>query len=156
GVGGTLFHLRIRGLLLETGAAHGRDTAAVAHAEGHHLEALLPGQFPDIRRRLIGDSAARHQTAVLRITERPCTLSEFGRVGRGRPGLTVLRYFTAAIQVVEQHELLGQRVLVRRDIPPEERQGRIAVPLFQIAVHLVVSAVLFHDEQDVLYRRSLT
>ena len=93
--------------------------------------------------------------AVPRVAERPGALRELGRVGRRRPGLAVLRDFAAAVEVVEQHELLGERVLVRRDVAAEERQARIAVALLQIAEHLIVGAVLFHDEEDVLDRRRL-
>ncbi len=150
----TLLHLRIQVALLEPRAADLGDAAAVAHAERLHLEAVLFRELPDVGRRLFGDSAAGDERAVSRVAQRPRALREIGRVGRRRPGLAVLRHFAAAIQVVEQHELLGQRVLVRRDVAAEQRQARIAVALLEIAEHLIVGAVLFHDEQDVLDRRA--
>ena len=147
--------MRIDGLLLEARAADLGDAAAVAHAERHHLEAVLLRELPDVGRGLIGNAAAGDERAVLRVAQRPRALGELGRVGRRRPGLAVLRDFAAAIQVVEQHELLGQRVLVRRDVAAEERQARVAVALLQVAEHLIVGAVLFHDEEHVLDRRAL-
>ena len=91
---------------------------------------------------------------MLRVAQGPRALREVGRVGRRRPGLAILRHFAAAVEVVEQDELLGQRVLVRRDVAAEQRQARIAVALLQIAEHLIVGAVLFHDEEHVLDRRA--
>jgi hypothetical protein len=46
-------------------------------------------------------------------------------------------------------------MLVRRDVAAEQRQAGIAVALFEIAKHLIVGAVLFHDEEDVGDRRAL-
>ncbi|MEX1103542.1 MAG: hypothetical protein WED87_04785, partial [Dehalococcoidia bacterium] len=56
----------------------------------------------------------------------------------------------AAIEVVEERELLGQGVLVRRDFAPEEAELRLAVPLLDVAEELVVRAVFFDDVNDVL------
>ena len=50
---GALLHHRIQGLLLEAGAANLGDPAAVAHAERHHLQAMLLRQLPDVRRGLL-------------------------------------------------------------------------------------------------------
>jgi hypothetical protein len=154
--GRPLFDLGIGRPLLEPGTADLRDAAAVAHAERLHRQPLLPRQLPDVRRRLIRDPAAGDERAVLRVAERPRALRELGRVRRRRPGLSVLRDFTAAIEVVEQHELLGERVLVRRHVASEERQAGIAVALLQITEHLIVGPVLFHDEEHVRDRRRLS
>ena len=54
------------------------------------------------------------------------------------------------IEVVEQHELLGQPVLVRRHVFAEHHQRRIAVALLHVAQHLIVGAVLLDDEDHVL------
>ena len=40
-------------------------------------------------------------------------------------------------------------MLIRSDVAPEQRQAGVAIALFQIAEHLVVGPVLFHDEQHV-------
>ena len=41
------------------------------------------------------------------------------------------------VVVAEQDELLGQRVMIRRDVASELDQRRIAVALRQVAEHLI-------------------
>src|SRR5215471_8189143 len=60
------------------------------------------------------------------------------------PGPTVAADFAAYVEVVEQHETLCQGVLVWGHVVPKQDQTRVAVPLRQIAKHLIVSAVLFY------------
>ena len=55
-----------------------------------------------------------------------------------------------AIGVIEQDELAGQLVLVGRNALAENAEGGIAVALFHVTQHLVVSAVLLDDIHDVL------
>ena len=71
------------------------------------------------------------------------------------PAVTERRLITGAVIVVEQPELLDQRVVIRRHVAPELHQRRIAVALRHIAEHLVVGAVLLDDVEDVLDRRAL-
>ena len=58
--------------------------------------------------------------------------------------------FALDIKVIEQHELAGQGVMVRRDRVGEEAQVRVAVAFLDVAEDLVVGAVLFDDVEYVL------
>src|SRR2546422_3074530 len=51
------------------------------------------------------------------------------------------------LEVVEQHELAGQAVLVRGHVLAEQAQARVAVPLFHVAEDLVVAAVLLDEDR---------
>ena len=53
------------------------------------------------------------------------------------------------VGIVQQHELAGQLVLVRRDPFAKDAQLRIAIPLRHVAQHLIVGAVFFDDVDDV-------
>ncbi len=59
------------------------------------------------------------------------------------------------VVVVEQHELLRKRVVVRRHVAPEQHERRIAVPLRHVSEHLVIGAVLLDDVEDVPDRGGL-
>ena len=61
----------------------------------------------------------------------------------------------AAIEVVEQHELVDQLVMVGRHLLAEDAQIGVAVAPLHVAEHLVVGAVLLDDVQHVLDRRGL-
>ena len=65
------------------------------------------------------------------------------------------RLIAGTVVVVEQRELLGQRVVIRRDVASELHERRIAVALRHVAEHLIVGAVLLDDVEDVLDRRPL-
>jgi hypothetical protein len=54
------------------------------------------------------------------------------------------------MEVVEQNELLGQRVVVRRHLAPVHQQRRIPPPALDVREHLVVRPVLFDQQEDVL------
>ena len=69
------------------------------------------------------------------------------------PLVAVGRHDAVAVVVVEQHEALGQRVLVGRHLAPEDAQARVAVGLREVAEDLVVGAVLLEHVDDVLDRR---
>ena len=56
----------------------------------------------------------------------------------------------AAIEVVEQRELAGQGVQVRRDLLSEHHQLGLSPALFDIAEDLIVGAVFLDDVDDVL------
>ena len=60
------------------------------------------------------------------------------------------------VGVVIEPELVGQRVLVRRDGLAELGQARVAVALGDVAVELVVGPVLLDQEKHVLDRRRIT
>jgi hypothetical protein len=66
--------------------------------------------------------------------------------------VAVVAHLRVDVEVVEQHELAGERVRVRRDLLSEQGQVRVAVPLRQVAQDLVVGAVLADDVEDVLDR----
>jgi hypothetical protein len=65
------------------------------------------------------------------------------------------RLVAGTIVVIEQRKLLGERMMIRRDIAPELHERGIAVALRHIAEHLIVGAVLLEDVEDVLDRRTL-
>src|SRR5262249_3742420 len=75
---------------------------------------------------------------------------EVGSVGRRAPGMTILRNLAVAVEVIEQYELLGDRVVIRRDFAAEENQAGVAVALGDIAENLDVRAILLDDVEDVL------
>src|SRR5262245_42731872 len=56
----------------------------------------------------------------------------------------------AGVEIVEQHVFFGQGVMVGRDVAPIHDEFRVAVALRQIAKNLVVSAVFFDYEKDML------
>ena len=61
--------------------------------------------------------------------------------------------FAIAVEVIEDDILLGQGVLIRRDLFAEDGQLRIAVGVWQVAELLIVGPVLLDDVDDVLDRR---
>ena len=61
----------------------------------------------------------------------------------------------ADIEVVEQHEVIGDLVMIGRDVLAEEHQRRVAIALLDIAENLVVGAVFLHDVDDVLDGRGI-
>ena len=68
----------------------------------------------------------------------------------GRPVPSVATDFAAVVEVIEQDEPLDHCVKIGRDLPAEDAAGRIAIPLRQIAQHLIVCAVLLHDVHHML------
>ena len=78
-----------------------------------------------------------------------------GDVAFIRPLVALSAEGSVAIQIIEQHELLSQRVMIRRDLGAEHGERRVAVTALQIAQHLIVGAVLFDDVDDVLEQRTL-
>ncbi len=68
----------------------------------------------------------------------------------GHPRVPVGGDHAVAVEVVEQHELLGQRMQVGRRLAPEDAELRIAVPPADVAKDLVVGAVLFDDVDNML------
>ena len=88
-----------------------------------------------------------------RVGQGPVAGDVIGVVGHRRPGMAVGRDVPVAVQVVQQHELLGQLVMVGRHVAAEHHQRRVAVAPGQVAEDLVVGAVLLDDVEDVLDRR---
>src|SRR5262249_39117167 len=84
---------------------------------------------------------------------RPTALGEVGGVSGGRPGMPVDAYFAVAIEIVQDHKLLRQAVLVGSNLAPKDGQAGIPVAFGQIAEYLIVGAVLFDDVDDVLNGR---
>ena len=66
--------------------------------------------------------------------------------------MAVPRNLAVAIQVVEQHELAGELVVVGRHLLAEHHELGIAVPFFDVAEHLIVGAILFDDVNHVFDR----
>ncbi len=55
--------------------------------------------------------------------------------------MPVRRVRAVAVEVVQQRELLGQRVVVRRHLPPEDAKARVPVSPAQVAEELVVYVI---------------
>jgi len=56
----------------------------------------------------------------------------------------------ASVEIVEQHVLLGQGVVIRSDLTAVEDQLGVPIAFGDIAEDLVVGAVFLDDEEDVL------
>ena len=63
--------------------------------------------------------------------------------------MAIRRLAAGSIDIVEEREALDQRMLVGKG-GGENRQRRIAVAPRHVSQHLVVGAVLFDDQKDVL------
>ena len=108
-----------------------------------------PGGLEQVPFRRIGDAA------VAAVAERPDPLDEVAGVGPHRPFVPVGADLALDVEVVEQHELAGQGVVVGRDRLGEQADARLAVALGHVAEDLVVGAVLLDDVDDVLDRRGV-
>ena len=62
------------------------------------------------------------------VIRRPQLFVEVGRVGRVRPQVAIHANLAIAIQVVEQHELRGQGVMIRSDFLAEDGETRSPSP----------------------------
>ena len=106
-----------------------------------------PGGLVDGTLRRIGNAA------VAAIAQRPDPLDEVGGIGAHRPFVAVGADLAVDVEVVEQHELAGQGVMVGRDRLGEQAEVRVAVAFGHVAEDLVVGAVLLDDVDDILDRR---
>ncbi len=97
----------------------------------------------------IGDAA------IAAIAERPDPLDEVAGIGPHRPFVAVGADLALDVEVVEQHELADQGVVVGRDGLGEQADARLAVAFGHVAEDLVVGAVLLDDVDDVLDRRGV-
>ena len=79
-----------------------------------------------------------------------------GDVGLIRPLVSVRAQNAAAVEIVQQHKLLGQRVVVGRNFPAKMDQAAVAVSLRHVAQNLVVRPIFFDDVDDVFEDRTLT
>ncbi len=159
------------------GKAAGRDAEVGARELGEHPAgvgggAVAVGQRDDARDRLaeveprqplplglVEEKAGRRPTdgvdaEVVRAPARGVVghpvLHDVVRDGAGRgPEVPVDRGLGVRVDVVEQPEALGERVLVGRVGLAEQRQLRVAVAPGFVAHHLVVAAVLLDDVEDV-------
>ena len=71
------------------------------------------------------------------------------------PLMAVGREDAAAVEVIEQHEVLGQLVLVGRHLFTVDAQSGVTFRTSDVSKHLIVRAVLFDDVQHVLEDRRL-
>ncbi len=111
--------------------------------------------IPEIARRGIREVAVVVvvNPGAARVGQGPVAGDVVGVVGHRRPGMAVGRDVSVAVEVVEQHELLGQLVVVGRHVAPEHHQRRVAVASGHVAEDLVVGAILLDDVEHVLDRR---
>ena len=96
----------------------------------------------------IGEAFAR-RTAI---AHRPGLFNEVGGIGAHRPFVTVGRHLALDVQVVEQHKLFHELVVVRRDRLGEEAEFLFAIALGHVAEHLIVGSVFLHDVNAMLDR----
>ena len=98
-------------------------------------------------RRLLGVLAAPA------IDQRPDLFDVIGGVGGHAPFVAVGAYLAVNIEIVQEHELPGQRVVIRGNALGKNAQPRLAVALRNIAENLVVGAV-FLDDVDAVFDRA--
>ena len=60
-----------------------------------------------------------------------------------RPAITA--GFARVVEVIQQHEALREGVQVRRDTAAEQYKAGIAIPLWHVAEHLIIGAVLLDN-----------
>ena len=95
---------------------------------------------------------------MLRIAHDPGPLLEIGHDRAVAPVVAVNAHLAVAVEIVQEHVIAGQLMVVGRDVLAVHHQGRIAVArraalgVFEVAEHLVVGAVLFDDVEHVLDR----
>src|SRR5262249_4377904 len=118
------------------------DVAALRRAEIAVGVANEPAALAEIR------------TAAIRIHRLPDFLDDVGGVGGGGVRVAVEADVSIDVEIVEDDEVLRERVSVRRDVAPEARELRIAVAFAQVAENLIVGAVLANDVEDVLDGRA--
>ena len=82
---------------------------------------------------------------IVAVTHRPYPLDEVRRVSTHGPFVAIGTHFALDVEVVEQHELAGESMMVRGDGFGKQAQGGIALPLRHVAQHLIVGAVFFDD-----------
>ncbi len=149
------------GVLRQRRVAHGGDLASRGRRRrdvGHppavvaEAQARLHGVAPDVAGR--GQRGALAALVVVvaaarGVRVRPHALHVSGRDGGARPVVPVGADVGIDVEVVQQHELARQPVVVRRHFFSEQREGRIAVADAEITEHLVIGAVLLDDVDDV-------
>ena len=125
--------------------------AAIAHPLGGGLvpeiAAGRPGDFIE------GTFGGIWDAAVAPIAQGPDPLDEIRGICPHRPLVAVGADLTLDVKVVEEHELSGQSVVVRRDGLGEQADVGFAVAFFHVAEYLVVGAVFLDDVDDILDRR---
>src|ERR1043166_3309675 len=82
--------------------------------------------------------------------QRPHFLDEIRRIRAHRPLVSVGADFAFHIEVIQEREFLCQRVVIRSGPLRKEAKLRVAIPLWQIAQDLIVSAVLLDDINTVV------
>ena len=95
----------------------------------------------------------RKFSTAVPVADRPALLHKVGGVSAHGPFVPVGADFALDVEVVEQDELAGERVMVGRDVFAEETQLTLAIPLRHVAEHLIVSAVLL-DDVDAVFDRA--
>ena len=93
--------------------------------------------------------------AVVAVAERPALLDEIGRVSAHRPFVAIGADFALDVEVVEQHKFARQLVMIRRDALRENAERRIAIAFRHVTQHLIVSAVLLDNVENVFNGRLL-
>src|SRR5262249_17903439 len=117
----------------------GLDPFAVATIR----DAGLGTAVPDVAACRPGDgvflSLRRIEIQLLRpasssaIGQRPDLLDEIGAVSAHRPLMAIGRHFAIAVEIVQQHELTDQLVMVGSNLFWEETKVRIAVAFLDVA-----------------------
>src|SRR2546422_820765 len=92
----------------------------------------------------------------------PGTLVEISGDGGIAPAMSIDADFTIAIQVIQQDIIARELVLIGRHILAVHYQigvsvsGGFALRILKITEYLIISAILFNDVENVLYRARLT
>ena len=89
------------------------------------------------------------------IDQRPNLLDIIGRIGGRAPFVAVGTDFAVDVEIVQEHELPGQGVMIGRDALRKDAKVRIAVALADVAEYLVVGPVFLDDIDAMLDRAGL-
>ena len=116
-------------------------------AEVAEREALAQQVVPDEAAPCVG------QRVEAEVVGRADVVAIFFAIGRGeplhRPLVADARAHTTAIVVVQQHEIIGQRMDVRSGAAREFTKLRLHIAPPDVAEHLVEFLVFLDDENDV-------
>ena len=119
--------------------------AAEAHARGDRPipEVAAGGAGGGVEAPLGG--IGKLLAAVVAVGKGPLPLDEVGGVGPHAPLVAVGADFALDVEVVEEDELPGEGMMVRRDALGEQAERRVAVPLRHVAEDLIVGPVFLDD-----------
>ena len=137
----------------------GRLAVADKFAVAAVADAGLPGTIPEVAAGGRGEVEVAFGgvrillVLVVAVGQRPGFFDEVAGIGTHRPFVPVGADFALDVEIIEQDELAGQFMVVRRDALGKKTERRIAIALRKIPENLIVGPVLFDDVEAILDRR---